>query len=135
MSPSQIRWTAAGSLTVPNALSRAVNAMPSFRHCCLAYSCPLKYSLNFFKITKVGEARPSRVLLARGGDGAAGDVGEAGHAEVDGGAQPGEIIELGELVPGGGEADLQALGLAEPAFALGFVDAVNGTCSWTQLVP
>jgi hypothetical protein len=42
---------------------------------------------------------------------------------VDGRAPPGELIELGEFLPGGGEADLQALGLAEPAFALGFVDA------------
>ena len=63
------------------------------------------------------------MLHAGGGDGAAGDAGEAGHAEVDGGAPPGEIVELGELVPGGGEADLQALGFAEPAFALGFADA------------
>jgi hypothetical protein len=29
-----------GITTMPNALSRAVNAMPSFRHCRLAYSCP-----------------------------------------------------------------------------------------------
>jgi hypothetical protein len=63
------------------------------------------------------------VLLAGGGDGAAGDVGEARHAEVDCGAPPGKLVELGEFLPGGGEADLQAVGLAEPAFALGFVDA------------
>jgi hypothetical protein len=63
------------------------------------------------------------VLAGRGDDGAAGKVGEAGHAEVNGGAPPGELVELGEFLPGGGEADLQALGLAEPAFALGFVDA------------
>jgi len=74
-------------------------------------------------IMKVGVAPLSWVLLAGGGDGAAGDVGEAGHAEVNGGAPPGEIMELGELVPGSSEADLQALGLAEPAFVLGFVDA------------
>ena len=61
--------------------------------------------------------------MARGGDGAAGDVGEAGHAEVDGGAPPGELVELREFLAGGCEADLQALGLAEPALALGFVDA------------
>jgi hypothetical protein len=42
---------------------------------------------------------------------------------VDGGAPPGELVELGKFLPGGGKADLQALGLAEPAFALGFVDA------------
>ena len=78
---------------------------------------------ELFKITKVGVARLSFVLLARGGDGAAGNVGEAGYAEVDGGAPPGEIVELAEFLPGGGEADLQAVGLAEPAFALGFADA------------
>ena len=42
---------------------------------------------------------------------------------MDGGAPPGEFIELGELLPRGGETDLQALGLAEPAFVLGFADA------------
>ena len=31
---------------MPNALSKAVNEMPSFRHCCLAYSCPLKVNGN-----------------------------------------------------------------------------------------
>ena len=61
----------------------------------------------------------------RGGDGAACDVGERGHAELDGlalAAQGG--VDLGELVLGAGEADLEALDLAEPALALGFVDAV-----------
>ena len=33
-------------------------------------------------------------------------------------------VDLGELVLGAGEADLQALGLAEPAFALSLGDAV-----------
>jgi len=33
-------------------------------------------------------------------------------------------VDLGELVLGAGEADLEALDLAEPAFALGFGDAV-----------
>jgi hypothetical protein len=63
------------------------------------------------------------VVLAGGGDGAASDVGEAGHAKVDGRAPPGEFIELGDLLPRGSETDLQALGLAEPAFVLGFADA------------
>jgi hypothetical protein len=35
----------------------------------------------------------------------------------------GDLIHLGELVAGGGEADPQALGFAGPAFALGFADA------------
>ena len=42
---------------------------------------------------------------------------------MDGRAPPGEFIELGELLPCGSETDLQALGLAEPAFVLGFADA------------
>ena len=60
---------------------------------------------------------------ADGGDGAAGDVGEAGHAEVDRGATGREVVELGEFVRGGGEADLEAVGFADPALPLGFVDA------------
>jgi hypothetical protein len=48
-----------------------------------------------------------------------------GHSQVDGGcpAPGGDLIHLGELVAGGGEADPQALGFAGPAFALGFADA------------
>jgi hypothetical protein len=38
-------------------------------------------------------------------------------------------VDLGELVLGAGEADLEALDLAEPAFAFGFGDAV------VQVVP
>jgi hypothetical protein len=42
----------------------------------------------------------------------------------DGGAAAGgDLVHLGEFVAGGGEADLQALGVAGPAFALGFADA------------
>ena len=51
--------------------------------------------------------------------------GERGHAEVDGlvlALQGG--ADLGELVLGAGEADLEVLDLAEPAFAFGFGDAV-----------
>ena len=61
-----------------------------------------------------------------GGDGTARDVGKRGHAgEVDGLflAALGRV-DLGELVLGAGEADLQALDLAEPAFPLGLGDPV-----------
>jgi hypothetical protein len=49
----------------------------------------------------------------------------AGHSEVGHGAAAvgGDLVHLGEFVAGGGEADLQALGFAGPAFALGFADA------------
>src|SRR6266540_4347331 len=52
---------------------------------------------------------------------------DGGHAKLnDGGAAAGAApVELGELVVGAGEADLQAFDLAEPAFALGFGDAVK----------
>jgi len=50
-----------------------------------------------------------------GGDCAAGGVGEVWHAQVDGGAAPGgDLVHLGELAAGAGEADFQALGFAEP---------------------
>jgi hypothetical protein len=62
---------------------------------------------------------------ADGRDGAAGDVGERGHAEVDGLllALQGRV-DLGELVLGAGEADPESLDLAGPAFAFGLGDAV-----------
>jgi hypothetical protein len=63
------------------------------------------------------------VVPALGGEGAAGDLGEGWNAEVDRGATGSEIVELGEFVVGGGEADLQSFDLAEPAFTLSFVDA------------
>ena len=49
----------------------------------------------------------------------------AGHSEVDHGAAAvsSDLVHLGEFLAGGGEADLQALGFAGPAFALGFADA------------
>src|SRR5712691_8539100 len=61
-----------------------------------------------------------------GGGGAACDVGECGHAELDrvGLALEG-CIDLGELALGSGEADLQSLDLAEPAFPLGLGDPVT----------
>jgi hypothetical protein len=54
-----------------------------------------------------------------------GDVAEGGHAQIDGrgGAARGRDLELGELVVGGVEADLEALDLAELALFLGFGDA------------
>ena len=58
--------------------------------------------------------------------GAAGnDVGERGQAELDRLALTAQgRPDLGELVLGAGEADLETLDLAEPAFTLGFGDAV-----------
>ena len=49
----------------------------------------------------------------------------ARHSEVgDGGtAAGGDLVHLGEFLPGGGEADLQALGVTGPALAACFVDA------------
>jgi hypothetical protein len=49
----------------------------------------------------------------------------AGHSQVDdgGAAAGGDLVHLAEFLPGGGEADLQALGFAGPAFVLGFADA------------
>jgi hypothetical protein len=60
-----------------------------------------------------------------GGDGTARDLWERGHAEVDGLFLPAQgRVDLGELVLGVGEADLEALDLSEPAFAFGLGDAV-----------
>ena len=80
-----------------------------------------------------------------------------GHAEVDGLAA-GAPVDLGELVVGAGEADLEAFDLAEPAFAsasamrakrLSRISAMRGrwagsgqsigqrmqACSWMHGVP
>ncbi len=38
-------------------------------------------------------------------------------------AAGGDLLHLGELVPGAGQADLQSLGLAEPAGRFGLSDA------------
>ena len=61
---------------------------------------------------------------ACGGEGGGGDVAVGGDAEVHvlGAARLGEV-GLGELVVGGGEADLESFGFAGPAFAFGFGDA------------
>jgi hypothetical protein len=42
---------------------------------------------------------------------------------VDGGAAGGELVELGEFLLGGGEADGESFGFPDPALAAGFVDA------------
>jgi hypothetical protein len=63
------------------------------------------------------------VLPGRCGEVAACDVGKVGHAEVDGGAPGGLLVDLGEFLAGCGEADFQSFDLAEPALALGFGDA------------
>ena len=49
--------------------------------------------------------------------------GGCGHAEVGGGGGAGPAVDLGEFVFGAGEADFEAFGFAEPAFAFGFGDA------------
>jgi hypothetical protein len=61
---------------------------------------------------------------AVGGEVASRDVGEGGHAEVDGGGAAGdEVVQLGELGVCCGQADLESPGFAAPAFAFGFGDA------------
>jgi hypothetical protein len=56
--------------------------------------------------------------------GAAGAIGECGHAELDGGGSSLEGgVDLGELVLGAGEADFESFDFAEPAFPFGFDDA------------
>ena len=58
--------------------------------------------------------------------GATGGFGEGGDAQVDRGvAAGGDLVHLGEFVAGTGEADLQALGLAEPPVRFGLGDAVQ----------
>ncbi|WP_020500879.1 hypothetical protein [Sciscionella marina] len=64
-------------------------------------------------------------LVLGGCHGAAGDVAEGGQAEVDGGSPAGPLVELGEFLFGAGEADLESLDFAVPAFSLGFGDAVK----------
>jgi hypothetical protein len=48
---------------------------------------------------------------------------DGGGAELDGCVAVGAAVELGELVVGAGEADLEAFDLAEPAFPLRLGDA------------
>jgi hypothetical protein len=69
-------------------------------------------------------ARSSAVTGFSGGEGGGGDVAVGGDAEVDVlGAAGGGQVGLGELVVGGGEADLESLGFSGPALALGLGDA------------
>lgn len=46
-----------------------------------------------------------------------------GDSEIDGAAVPSSSLDLGELVLGAGEADLESFDLAEPAFSLSLGDA------------
>jgi hypothetical protein len=48
---------------------------------------------------------------------------EGGHSESDRGWGAGAAVDLGELVFGAGEADLESFGFAGPAFVAGFCDA------------
>lgn len=69
--------------------------------------------------------RPGALGLSNG-VAAAGGTTEGGHADVDGPARvclP--CVQLGELVLGTSEADLESFDFAEPAFALGLGDAGN----------
>src|SRR5680860_1149973 len=62
--------------------------------------------------------------IAGSGDGAACGVSETGYAQVHHAAVLcGDLVHLGELASGRGDADLQAFGLAVPALSGGFVDA------------
>src|SRR6266404_1525148 len=57
------------------------------------------------------------------GQGRGGCVAVGGDAEADGLGPAGEgELDLGELVVGGGEADLESFGFAGPALALGLGD-------------
>jgi len=76
----------------------------------LAIRHPLVLFVGFIAGQALGDGR-----RARCGDGAAGGVGEGGDAEADGGgAAGGDLVHLGEFVPGAGQADFQAFGFAEP---------------------
>jgi hypothetical protein len=56
--------------------------------------------------------------------GATGDLGDTGHAESDGGvASLNRAVDLCKFVLGGGQADPESFGFAEPALAYCFGDA------------
>ena len=58
-----------------------------------------------------------------GGDGLSGDLGECGHAQVDGcTAVSGDLVHLVELVFGGGAAEGEAIHVPGPAVGGGFGD-------------
>ena len=51
-------------------------------------------------------------------------MGEAGHAKFDGRvASSDRAVNLSEFVLGGGEADPEPFGFADPSFVVGFGDA------------
>jgi hypothetical protein len=50
------------------------------------------------------------------------DVRKVRHAEIHPAVPCSQVTDLGEFLLGPGEADLQSLDLAEPAFAFGFGD-------------
>ncbi len=52
-----------------------------------------------------------------------GGAGEGRHADIDWCGERGAPVELGEVVVGSGEADLESFDFAGPAFAFGFGDA------------
>lgn len=59
-------------------------------------------------------------LRSRGGDRSAGKVGELRHAEFDRqGSACERLVELGDLVLGSGQADLQSFDFAKPSFTFG----------------
>ena len=69
------------------------------------------------------------VLAGRGCAGAAGSVGEAGDAELNGlVAAGGDLVHLVEFGAGAGEADFQSFGFTEPAVGLGLGDAGDEVC-------
>ena len=65
----------------------------------------------------------------RGGVPVGGGRADGGDAKVDGCGVAGAMVELGELVVGAGEADLEAFDLAQPAFAFGLCDP-GGQVGW-----
>jgi hypothetical protein len=50
-------------------------------------------------------------------------VSDGGQTEADGNASAGSTIDLGKLLVGAGEADVETFDLAEPTFTFGFGDA------------
>jgi hypothetical protein len=58
-----------------------------------------------------------------GGGGAAGNLGEGGHVEVDVGGTSGHLLNLVHLLTSSVEADLEAVYLTEPALLSGFGDS------------
>ena len=62
--------------------------------------------------------------MVPGRDRSSGYVAGVGHAEHDR-ASLGDAVKLGEFLFSGGAADGESFDLAEPAFTLGFADAVG----------